>query len=88
MPESARNIARKPSDYLASFYYDTCTYGASVTAALVARVGADRLVMGSDYAVGDPDPIASVKEVANIAKKDLDLVTGGTAAHLLGLGER
>jgi aminocarboxymuconate-semialdehyde decarboxylase len=85
MPASTKNIARKPSDYLGSFYYDTCTYHASVTEALVRRVGADRLIMGSDYAVGDPDPIASVKEVANISDADLPLVTGGTAARLLGL---
>jgi len=84
MPESTNNISRKPSDYLRSFYYDTCTYGASIAEALVARVGADRLVMGSDYAVGDPDPIASVKAVANITEANLPLVTGGTAARLLG----
>jgi aminocarboxymuconate-semialdehyde decarboxylase len=85
MPESTRHISRKPSDYLGAFHYDTCTYGASVTEALVRRVGAARLVMGSDYAVGDPDPVASVKEVANIAEHELPLVTGGTAARLLGL---
>jgi aminocarboxymuconate-semialdehyde decarboxylase len=85
MPESTRHISRKPSNYLASFYYDTCTYGASVTEALVRRVGAGRLVMGSDYAVGDPDPIGSVKAVANIGETELPLVLGGTAARLLGL---
>jgi aminocarboxymuconate-semialdehyde decarboxylase len=85
MPESARHIGRKPSDYLASFYYDTCTYEASVTEALVRRVGAERLVMGSDYAVGDPDPIGSVKAVGNIGEMELPLVLGGTAARLLGL---
>jgi aminocarboxymuconate-semialdehyde decarboxylase len=85
MPESTRHIGRKPSDYLASFYYDTCTYSATVVEALVRRVGADRLVMGSDYAVGDPDPIGSVKAVANITGKELPLVTGATAAQLLGL---
>jgi aminocarboxymuconate-semialdehyde decarboxylase len=85
MPESTKNISRKPSDYLRSFYYDTCTYGAGIAEALVARVGADRLVMGSDYAVGDADPVGSVKAVANITETDLPLVTGGTAARLLGL---
>jgi len=85
MPASTKNISRKPSDYLRSFYYDTCTYSASVTEALVRRVGADRLVMGSDYSVGDPDPLASAKEVANISETDFPLVTGGTAARLLRL---
>jgi aminocarboxymuconate-semialdehyde decarboxylase len=85
MPESTRNISRKPSDYLASFYYDTCTYSADVVAALVRRVGVGRLVMGSDYAVGDPDPIGSVKAVANIGESERPAVTGGTAARLLGI---
>jgi aminocarboxymuconate-semialdehyde decarboxylase len=85
MPESTRNIGKKPSDYLASFYYDTCTYNASVIEALVRRVGADRLVMGSDYAVGDPDPIGSVKAATTIGEAEFGLVTGGTAARLLGL---
>ena len=53
--------------------------------ALVRRVGADRLVMGSDYAVGDPDPIGSVKAATNIGEAEFRLVTGGTAARLLGL---
>jgi aminocarboxymuconate-semialdehyde decarboxylase len=87
MPESVRNIRRKPSEYLASFYYDTCTYNADVIAALVRRVGVDRLVMGSDYAVGDPDPIGSVEAVADISESGRPLVTGGTAARLLGLTE-
>jgi aminocarboxymuconate-semialdehyde decarboxylase len=85
MPESARNISGKPSDYLRRFYYDTCTYSASVTEALVRRVGADRLLMGSDYSVGDADPVGSVKAVPNISAAELPMVTGGTAARLLGL---
>jgi len=85
MPESAKNISKKPSEYLRAFYYDTCTYGADIAAALIARVGADRLVMGSDYSLGEPDPVAAVQQVAAIAPADLPLVTGGTAARLLGM---
>jgi aminocarboxymuconate-semialdehyde decarboxylase len=44
-PERMKNISRKPSDYLRSFYYDTCVYDLSVLFALVQRVGADRLVI-------------------------------------------
>jgi aminocarboxymuconate-semialdehyde decarboxylase len=85
MPESARHIKGKPSDYLAAFHYDTCTYNPSVIEALVHRVGVDRLVMGSDYPVGDPDPIGLVKSVSNITEQDRPAVLGGTAAKLLGL---
>ena len=85
MPESVRHIKGKPSDYLASFYYDTCTYSASVIEALIRRVGVERLVMGSDYPVGDPDPIGSVNAVGMIGDTERPLVLGGTAAKILGL---
>lgn len=52
-----KNISRKPSDYLRSFYYDTCIYDPAVLFALVQCVGADRLVMSSDYPVGELDPL-------------------------------
>jgi aminocarboxymuconate-semialdehyde decarboxylase len=87
MPESTRNIKAKPSDYLASFYYDTCTYNASVIEALIRRVGVNRLVMGSDYPVGDADPIGSVKAVSTIGDAERPMVLGGTAAKILGLSQ-
>jgi aminocarboxymuconate-semialdehyde decarboxylase len=62
-PDSMKNISRKPSEYLRSFYYDTCVYDPSVLFALVQRVGADRLVMGSDCPVGESDPIGFIKKM-------------------------
>jgi aminocarboxymuconate-semialdehyde decarboxylase len=53
-PESMKNISRKPSDYLRSFYYETCVYDPSVLFALVRHVAADRFVMGSGCPVGEP----------------------------------
>ncbi len=85
MPDSVRNISRKPSDYLRSFYYDTCVYDASILEALVDRVGADRLVMGADYPVGDDDPVAFVRQAKNLSRDDIVAITGGTAARLLSL---
>jgi aminocarboxymuconate-semialdehyde decarboxylase len=65
------------------FYYDTCTYNADTTAALISRVGIDRLVMGSDYAVGDPDPIQSLKQVPNITPVEIELISKHTPSALL-----
>ncbi|MET9871839.1 amidohydrolase family protein, partial [Streptomyces sp. NPDC006386] len=61
MPHSARNITRLPSEYLRDLYYDTCVYDPEVLAALVGRVGANRIVLGSDYPVGDPDPVGFIE---------------------------
>ena len=86
MPDSVRNISRRPSEYLRDLWYDTCVYDVSVLEALVERVGADRIVLGSDYPVaGDEDHVAFVRAARNLGEAELAAVTGGTAATLLGL---
>jgi aminocarboxymuconate-semialdehyde decarboxylase len=84
-PESMKNISRKPSDYLRSFYYDTCVYDPAVLSALVQCVGADRLVMGSDYPVGESDPIGFIKNCPGVSETEALMITGKTAAQILGL---
>lgn len=84
VPEAMANIKNKPSSYLGRFYYDSCTYDAHVLAALAGIVGADRIVMGSDYPVGDPDPRASVV-AAGLPAAEQRGVLGDNAARLLGL---
>jgi predicted TIM-barrel fold metal-dependent hydrolase len=44
----------------------------------------DRLVMGSDYPVGEKDPVGWLKS-AGLAGADLHAVAGGNAARLLGI---
>ncbi len=84
-PPSAVNISRPPSAYLRDLYYDTCLYESAMLEALVARVGADRLVMGSDFPVGDPDPVGFVERSTVLAPDETAAVLGGTVATLLGL---
>lgn len=84
-PDTVRNTnGRKPSDFLRSFYYDTCVYDAQVLNVLLERVGADRLVMGSDYPVGEKDPVGWLRETG-VTGKNLVKITGGNAALILGL---
>ncbi len=85
MPDTARNISRKPSDYLKSLYFDTCLYDPTIAENLVRSVGADRVVLGSDYPVGEMDPIGFVNSIANLTSEELLRVKGGAAAALLGL---
>jgi aminocarboxymuconate-semialdehyde decarboxylase len=83
-PDTVRNTGgRKPSEFLRSFHYDTCVYDPQVLKVLLERVGADRLVMGSDYPVGEPDPVGWLR-AAGVAGDDLAAIAGGNAARLLG----
>jgi aminocarboxymuconate-semialdehyde decarboxylase len=59
-PASVKNISRKPSEYLRNFYYDTVTYDPLVVDIVRQRVGADRLLFGSDYPFGDQYPLSLV----------------------------
>jgi aminocarboxymuconate-semialdehyde decarboxylase len=81
-PDTVRNMGgRKPSDFLRDFHYDTCVYDPQVLKVLGERVGADRLVMGSDYPVGEKDPVGFVRNV--FSEKDTAMICGGNAARLL-----
>lgn len=82
MPDSARNIARVPSDYLKMFYYDTCVYDPGTLDRLTSVVGADRLVLGSDFPFGDFDP-AEVVAQSQLSEADKNAVISQNAMSLL-----
>lgn len=53
---------RLPSDYLKAVYVDSLVHGHRALDSLVDLVGADRILLGSDYPadMGQPDPVAFV----------------------------
>jgi aminocarboxymuconate-semialdehyde decarboxylase len=84
-PATVKNTGgKKPSEFLRSFYYDTCVYDPLVTQTLATRIGTDRLIMGSDYPVGETDPVGFLRN-CGLAGAELAAVAGGNAAALLGL---
>lgn len=59
------NGAGDPLEILArNFWFDTLTHDSGTLTALVARFGADHLVLGSDapFDMGDPDPLRTLTE--------------------------
>jgi aminocarboxymuconate-semialdehyde decarboxylase len=74
-----------PLREMQGFYFDTIVHNPKSLAFLAEMVGADRLIMGSDYPfdMNDPDPVGSVK--AGLAPEFQERVMGGTAIRLLGL---
>ncbi|HVA13958.1 MAG TPA: amidohydrolase family protein [Stellaceae bacterium] len=83
-PASRVNISKLPSEYLHDFYYDTCVYGADVLEALIAKVGVDRIVFGTDYPVGERDPFATLKACKSLTEADRTMITRTTPAKILG----
>lgn len=55
-PTTRVNMKRSPSEYLKTLWYDTCVYDPRALRVLADTVGADRIVLGTDYPVGDRNP--------------------------------
>lgn len=83
-PYTARNLTKKPSEYLRDFFYDSCVYDTRTLELLVERVGADRIVLGGDYPVGGFAPLDFLAN-ANLQEAERAAIASGNAMALLGL---
>jgi len=88
-PEARADGAALPSGYLRRFHYDTLVQFAPALSYLVEVVGADRVVLGSDYPfwLGDPEPLRVVRE-AGLAAAAEAAILGDNATRLFALGGR
>ena len=84
-PHSMKNITRKPSDFLKNVYYDTCLYDPTVLSALVKIVGPERLLLGSDWPIGDADPVGFVDRCPIVDESAKRMMKGGRALELVGI---
>lgn len=70
--------------YLRRFHYDTLTYYPETLRYLIRKVGADRVVIGTDnYAIMDVEYPNALVEQLNLPAADLDLILRGNARRLL-----
>jgi aminocarboxymuconate-semialdehyde decarboxylase len=79
-------IKKKPSDYLRQMYYDTMVFTPEGLRHLAAEVGADRLLVGTDF----PYPwtktaVDHVLGTPDLSDEQKAAVLGGTAMKLLGI---
>src|SRR5262245_23244280 len=84
-----KHLKRKPTDYLRRFYYDTITHHPEIMRFLVELVGADRIVLGSDY---DQDmqyerPVEFVESVPGLSKREREMILGSNARRLLKISD-
>lgn len=81
------HISRPPSTFLRQLYFDTMVFDVEDLSSLIARYGADHVLLGSDYPydMGDDDPVGLVTSVEGLDEKGRAQVLGGNAARLLRL---
>jgi aminocarboxymuconate-semialdehyde decarboxylase len=85
-PELKKTIPHPPSRYLKKLYFDSIVHSVAALQYLIQVVGADRVVLGTDYpmAMGDFDPVGKIDSL-NLPDEERNQVLGGTAARALKL---
>ena len=79
-------LPRPPSKYLDRFTYDTIVHSKSVMEFVIGEVGADRIMIGSDYCLdmGYEQPVHFLDQV-NLTSAQRKLIQGDNAARILKL---
>jgi aminocarboxymuconate-semialdehyde decarboxylase len=80
------HLQHSPSDYLRRFTYDTIVHSKSIMEFVIQEVGAERIMLGSDYCfdMGYERPVQFVDQI-NLSSAQRKMILGGTAAQLLKL---
>jgi len=86
-PYTKINMTRSPSEYLNFFYYDSCVYNVDILEHLVDKVGADRVILGSDFPVGEEEPVEFVNKSTRLSSEDKDKILWKNAAALFQVPE-
>lgn len=84
--EGKVNIEKPPSEYFRQLYFDSLTHSPDALAFLVSTVGADKVMVGTDYPfdMGNYESIEMV-EMLSLTEEDRALILGETAALLFKL---
>jgi aminocarboxymuconate-semialdehyde decarboxylase len=83
-PECQRKIQRSPIDYMKRFYFDTIAHSPEVLRFLISAVGADQVLMGTDYPfdMADPNPLRTIDAVPGLTPEERKKIFGGNALAL------
>jgi aminocarboxymuconate-semialdehyde decarboxylase len=81
-----KTIPQRPSDYLKKLYFDSIVHSAAALQYLIQVVGADRVVVGTDYpmAMGDFEPVRKIHSL-NLTNEERNQLLGTNAARALNL---
>lgn len=84
-PATRKNMTKRPVDYLRMLHYDSCVYDPRALRILVETVGAERVMLGSDYPVGDPRPTAFVTDADFLDATQKAAILADNAMRLYGI---
>ena len=81
-PEVRKLTAEPPSAYLRRMWYDTVVFDPAILRMLVSLVGAERVMLGSDYPfdMGDADPVGMLEAAGLTAAETAQIATGTATA--------
>ena len=84
-PECRAKIDELPSVYLKRLYYDTVNFNPHMLMMVREMIGADRMVLGSDYPhlLGSIERAVSSIETLDIPEDEKEKIFGGTALSIL-----
>lgn len=82
----AKQLPKAPSTYLPRFTYDTIVHSKRIMEFVIREVGAERVMMGSDYCynMGYERPLQFLEQL-DLTSAQRTMILGGTAAKLLKL---
>jgi aminocarboxymuconate-semialdehyde decarboxylase len=85
--KQCRTIPKPPGEYIKQMYFDTVIHFGPALAYLVDTVGADKVVLGTDYEapMGIFDPVAQVRNSAGISAEDKEKILEQTSLAVLKL---
>ena len=87
-PETRVKIPeRPPSDYMKMLYYDTMVFQPLYLRHLVEIVGADRVMLGTDFPfdMGETDPVGLIDSTDGLSDEERQGIKGGNAARLFAI---
>src|SRR5215204_5671492 len=79
----SRGLGKFPAERLRRLHYDCASLGPRALELAVKVVGADRIMLGTDYPIFQPNPIVDTLSLADLSNEDRALIAHGTASELI-----
>ncbi len=84
IPE-CQTTPKPPSDYFKMMYFDSIVHSGPALLYLVNMVGANRVLLGSDYPfpMGESNPVTTLRSAVGLSIDDIQKIAGQNSAVLL-----